>query len=363
MAQDQGQERSQPATPKRRIESRQRGQVPKSTDLVAAVSLISAMMILHLYGETLIQKLVSNMRFFLGSLPLTLASDQIRPLWPQAGRTLLETSVPIIVLVGAMAMAVLYAQVGWLITLKPLEPKLNRLNPISGIRRLFGLNSLVKLGMSLVKTIVVTWVAYSVMSEQVGMIVGIGTLTDWQVLGRGADLIFSLSIRVGAVLLILALLDYAYQRWKQNQDMKMTKQEVKEEMRQMEGDPVMRRRQRTVQMQLAIQRIRSSVPRADVVVTNPTELAIALKYDAETMTAPRVVAKGQGLLACRIREVAIEHGIPIVERRPLVQALYKIVDVGQEVPAQFYKAIAEILAYVYELAGKGRRRNPVPVGA
>lgn len=363
MAQDQGQERSQPATPKRRTESRQRGQVPKSTDLVAAVSLLSAMMILHLYGETLIQKLVSNMRFFLGSLPLTLTGDQIRPLWPQAARTLLETSVPIVVLVGAMAMAVLYAQVGWLITLKPLEPKLNRLNPISGIRRLFGLNSLVKLGMSLVKTIVVTWVAYSVMSEQVGMIVGIGTLTDWQVLGRGADLIFSLSIRVGAVLLILALLDYAYQRWKQNQDMKMTKQEVKEEMRQMEGDPVMRRRQRTVQMQLAIQRIRSSVPRADVVVTNPTELAIALKYDAETMTAPRVVAKGQGLLAQRIREVAIEHGIPIVERRPLVQALYKIVDVGQEVPAQFYKAIAEILAYVYELAGKGRRKNPVPVGA
>jgi flagellar biosynthetic protein FlhB len=363
MAQDQGQERSEPASAKRQLETREQGRVPKSTDLVAAATLIAAMLMLKLQGEALTHKLVATLRFFLGDAPLTLSVEELKPLWPVAGRALLETVAPIVLVVAFVALAVLYFQIGWLFTLKPLAWKLNRLNPINGVKRLFGLSSLVKLGMSLFKTILVTWVAYTVISEKVGVLVGIGTLTHWQVLGLGADLVFSLAIRVGAVLLILGLLDLWYQRWKHNEDQKMTKQEVKEEMRQMEGDPVVRRRQRAVQMQLAMQRIRSAVPEADVVVTNPTELAVALKYDADAMTAPKVVAKGQGFLARRIREVAIEFGIPIVERKPLAQALYKTVEVGQEVPAQFYKAIAEILAYVYELAGKARRVQPVGAGA
>ncbi len=164
MAQDQGQERTEPATGKRRQETRQRGRVPKSTDLVAATTLLAAMIMLKIYGETLIQKLVATLRFFLGDAPLTLSVEKLKPLWPMAGRALLETVAPIVLIVAFAALTMLYLQVGWLITFKPLAWKLNRLNPISGIRRLFSLSSVVKLGMSMVKTLVVTWVAYTVIS-------------------------------------------------------------------------------------------------------------------------------------------------------------------------------------------------------
>ena len=153
-------------------------------------------------------------------------------------------------------------------------------------------------------------------------------------------------------LLIIALLDFAWQRYKHERDLRMSKHEVKEEMRRMEGDPILKQRRRKMQLAAAMQHIRTTVPTADVVVTNPTELAIAIKYDAHDMSAPRVVAKGADFLAKKIREIAIMSAVPIVERKPLAQALYKTVEVGQEVPEEFYKAIAEVLAYVYKLSGK-----------
>jgi flagellar biosynthetic protein FlhB len=159
--------------------------------------------------------------------------------------------------------------------------------------------------------------------------------------------------------LVLAIIDYAWQRWKHEQDLKMTKQEIKEEFRRMEGDPMLKQRRRQVQQQLAQQRMRYDVPKADVIITNPTELAIAIKYDADAMAAPRVVAKGQGYMAAMIRQIAAEHGVPIVERKPLARALYKTVEVGQEIPREFYKAIAEVLAYVYEITQRGYRRRPI----
>ena len=157
-------------------------------------------------------------------------------------------------------------------------------------------------------------------------------------------------------LLVLAILDYLYQRWQMEQDLKMTKQEVKDEMRSMEGDPKIKQRRRQIAMQIAYQQLKKAVPTADVVVTNPTEFAVALKYDPDAMHAPRVVAKGQGQMAARIRHLAIEAGVPILERKPLARALYKLVEVGQEIPEQFYATVAEILAYVYELSGKKGRR-------
>jgi flagellar biosynthetic protein FlhB len=172
----------------------------------------------------------------------------------------------------------------------------------------------------------------------------------YQMLG---ELVFKIGIRLAAVMLVLALFDYVYQRWQQEKDLKMTKQEVKEELKRMDGDPVVKRRRRQVQMELAIQRLQSAVPRADVVVSNPTHLAIALAYDPERMNAPRVVAKGADYVALRIRQIAATAGVPIVERRELARAMYDVVHVGQEIPERFYQAIAEILAYVYELSGRG----------
>jgi len=365
MAEDQGQERTEQPTPKRRTEARQRGQVAKSTDLSAAVSLLIALILLRLFGVHLVSRWAGTLRHYLSSTPAPLHADHLDKTMMMVFRTLLETAAPLLVLMGAGVLVAVFAQVGFLFTFKTLEFKLARLNPISGVKRLLGMQSLVKLGMGLLKMSVVLAVAYPTISGQVGAITGASALTHGGVLSLGAALVFELGLRLGLALLVLGLLDYAYQRWRHTERLKMTKQEVKEEMRQMEGDPIIRRRQRSVQLQLALQRMRSAVPQADVVITNPTELAMALKYDAERMSAPKVVAKGRGLLAKRIREIAIEAGIPIVERKLLAQVMYQMVEIGQEIPPQFYKAVAEILAFVYELAGKGRRTaaSGVPVGA
>jgi len=177
-----------------------------------------------------------------------------------------------------------------------------------------------------------------------------------QIFAIGADVLYRLAIRLGIVLLILAIVDYAWQRWKHERELKMTKQEVKDEMKRMDGDPQIKARRRDIARQMALQRARQDVPTADVVVTNPTHFAVALKYEEGTMHAPRVVAKGADYMAMRIREIAVAHGIPILERPPLARGLYKLVEVGQEIPEQFYAAVAEILAYVYELTGKSRRK-------
>ncbi|MFC1783956.1 flagellar biosynthesis protein FlhB, partial [Planctomycetota bacterium] len=188
-------------------------------------------------------------------------------------------------------------------------------------------------------------------------LVGLSGLSFSEVVGRAANLVFILGLRIAVVLVILALFDYAYQRWQHQQDLRMTKEEIKEELKRMEGDPIMRQRRRGVARQLAMQRMSQAVPKADVVITNPTELAVALKYDHDEMPAPKVVAKGAGYIAQRIRDLANEHGVPIVERKPLAQTLYKACDVGDYVPPELYKAVAEVLAYIFELAGKGYRRK------
>jgi flagellar biosynthetic protein FlhB len=181
------------------------------------------------------------------------------------------------------------------------------------------------------------------------------------IVGLAGHLAFRLGIVLGVVLLILALFDYAYQRYRHERDLRMTKEEVKDEMRSMEGDPVVKRRRREAQMQLATQRMRQAVPQADVVVTNPTHVAVAIRYDPETMAAPKVTAKGADHLALRIRQIAAAAGVPILERPPLARMLYQDVDVGREIPERFYQAVAEILAYVYELTGRNMRPQPVPV--
>ncbi len=173
------------------------------------------------------------------------------------------------------------------------------------------------------------------------------------------EVLYTLCFRLGLVLLVLAIVDYVWQRYRFEQDLKMTKEEVKEEYRRMEGDPHVKQRRRQVQVQTAMHRMRYDVPQADVVITNPTHLAIAIKYDPETMSAPKVLAKGEGYMAEMIRQIAAEHGIPLIERKPLARALYKTVEVGEEIPKEFYKALAEVLAYVYEISRRGYRRKPV----
>ncbi|NLX13228.1 MAG: EscU/YscU/HrcU family type III secretion system export apparatus switch protein, partial [Phycisphaerales bacterium] len=259
------------------------------------------------------------------------------------------------------ALVSMFLQVGWLFSLKPLRPNPGKLNPLTGLKRMFGPRAFVQLVMGVAKMSLLGLVAYMTIRDEINTLFFASSLHKLGILALSAQLVFRLGIRLALILLVLAIFDYIYQRHRTQKDIMMTKEEVKEEMKRMEGDPKVKQRRRQVQMDMAMRRIRAAVPKADVIITNPTELAIAIQYDAQSMSAPRVTAKGAGFLAQRIRELAIEHGVPIVERKPLAQALYKTVEVGQEIPAQFYRAVAEILAYVYELAG-GRSSRAAAVG-
>jgi flagellar biosynthetic protein FlhB len=205
--------------------------------------------------------------------------------------------------------------------------------------------------MSLAKVIVIGGVAMLIITMQIPQILKIGELDLRPICLLSWGLLFSLGIKLAAVLVVLAVLDYMYQRHQHEKDMRMSKEEVKEEMKRMEGDPLVKQRRSQIARQLAMQRVSQAVPKADVVVTNPTHFAVALRYDADTMAAPKVVAKGADYMALRIRQLAMANDVPLVERKTLARGLYQAVEVGQEVPPQYFSAVAEILAYVYRLSG------------
>jgi flagellar biosynthetic protein FlhB len=248
-------------------------------------------------------------------------------------------------------------QVGFHVNLQPLAPKLSKLNPIQGFGRLFAGQNWMQLAMNLIKLVIISAIAWNEIRTQFPVILSLAGVEFPANFAMAAGIIYNLAWRIAIALLILAVCDWIYHKWKFERDIRMSKQEIKDEAKNMEGDQAIKGRRRQLARKMIMQRIHRDVPTADVVVTNPTELAIAIKYDQDNMGAPRVVAKGAGFLAQRIRQIAVSNGVPIIERKPLAQALYKTVDVGQEVPPEFYQAIAEILAYVYELAGKGLRRK------
>ncbi len=344
-------EKTEPATPRKRIEARGKGQVPRSQDISAAVLLLAGFIALFLFGPALWHGMLSMVRAALDSKqPGSL--DALFPLAMTAIAESLKNLAPILILMFLALLVALYAQVGWLVTLETLMPNLGKLNPISGIKRLFGLSSWVLAAMNFGKLLFVGMVAYLTLVGSAAAILFSSTFKHAEMFLLGADLVFTLAMRLAVALFVLALADYAWQRYKHERDLRMTKEEVKDEMRSMEGDPQVKRRRRQVQLQLAMQRLNRDVPKADVVVTNPTHYAVAIAYDSQTMAAPKVVAKGADEIALRIRQIAASAGIPIVERRALARGLYDAVEVGDFVPERFYRAIAEILAYVYELSGQ-----------
>jgi flagellar biosynthetic protein FlhB len=349
--------RTEPATPHRRQEARESGQVARSTDLTMAALLIVGLLVLFLTAQSITQILASLMQWLLGPSGLSfdaraMLENDFRVGVPRVARIV----APIFLSVAAAAVIVLGLQVGFHVTAKPLMPSLAKLNPLQGLGRLFAGRSAMHLAMNLAKLVLIGAVAWNYVNGQMPTILALGTLEFPANFAAAANIVFSLAWRLAWSLLILAFADWLYQKWQYERDLRMTKQEIEDEAKRMEGDQEIKYRRRQMARKMIIQRIHHEVPKADVVITNPTELAIALKYDDKNMAAPRVVAKGAGFLAQRIRQIAVANGVPILERKPLAQALYKTVDVGQEVPPQFYQAIAEILAYVYELAGKGVRR-------
>jgi flagellar biosynthesis protein FlhB len=354
MSEEMG-EKTEAPTPKRRREAREHGTIARSPDLTAAVVILGIMYMLDWYGPNIVKALKGLMGYMLSGQVLSDSTTSgISVMVFSALRTIGIAMAPLMVGVVIIAVLVNIMQVGFFFSAERLTPNFAALNPVGGLNKLFGGGggTAMQLLMNTLKMLMVGTVAYSAISGRMGEIIAVQKLTFMQIFGLGASIVFSIIVRVTVLLLILAIGDYIYQRYRIEKQLKMTKQEVKEEMRSMEGDPKIKARRRQIAIQMVTKRFKKDVPTADVIVTNPTEFAVAIKYDADTMAAPRVVAKGQGYLAMKIREIAIEHGIPILERKPLARALYKLVDVGQEIPEQFYSAIAEILAYVYELTGK-----------
>ena len=352
MAEDSG-EKSQDPTPHRRQQARDEGQVAKSQDLGSAVLLVLGLLAIQFMGGQLIEFFrVTSLRSFSGGLPPVADQAFAVSEWTWLVGQLARNVLPVLGLLLLGAIAVELVQVGFLFLPDKVSMDLTRLDPLKGFGRIFSLSNVVRLGFGIFKIIVVGAVAAVVIYNERHALLGLSSLPLPAVGAYLVNTLLGTAVKIGLALLILAVLDFAYQRWKYESDLRMTPQEVREEMKNYEGNPQVAARRKAVQRQLVLSRVSSAVPKADVVLTNPTELAIAIQYDAAKMAAPIVVAKGAGVLAQRIRKLALEHGVPIVEKKPLAQALYRDVDVNQPIPHDKYAAVAEVLAYVYQLKGK-----------
>ena len=342
-------DRTEPATPRRREEARERGQVVRSNDLNAALALLAALAALHFFGRQFFDGITQVAQGTLGRLhEIDLSPDVLTPRFGLLLWLLVRALGPVLLAVVAVGLAANWAQVGFLFTGTPLTPSFSKIDPVAGLRRMFSIRSAARLASGLLKLAVIGGVLWATMSADLPAILVLPSLSVPKIAAAIADLGFVLALRTAIALVALGILDYLYQRWQYERDLRMSKQEVREELKRLEGNPRIRERRRAIQRQIAMQRMMAAVPKAAVVITNPTHLAIALAYD-EKMAAPKVVAKGADLIAERIREVALENDVPIVQKPPLAQALFKGCEIGQEVPPKLYEAVAEILAYVYSL--------------
>ena len=346
--QQQFQERTEEATPKRRQDARLEGQVARSMEFNSAAVLGAGMIALALSGPWMLRGIQQYMtRIYALPADLLVDTRTVPELLFQFGQQLVILLSPLMLAVMVAGVGSNLAQVGALFTTKTVEPKWSRLNPIKGIGNLFSARSLVELVKSLLKVGLVGLVVYLFLSRRLPEFLQFGYLEPER---AGSLLAFSLLQMTAwalSLLLVMAVADFAWQRFDTSRQLRMTVQEVKEERKQTDGDPLIKGKLRNLQLQTAYNRMIADLPGADVVVTNPIHLAVALKYDPATMRAPRVIAKGRRKVAQRIKDLARENGIPVVENVPLARGLFKACDVGMEVPGELYRAVAELLAWVF----------------
>jgi flagellar biosynthetic protein FlhB len=348
-----GEERTEQPTQRRLDEGRRRGQVAQSRELNTALVLAAGVALLYATGPSLAGGLRDLVAEGLGTVAAVTRPGfcPVDSLLAAGGRAL-NMALPFLaglLLLGGLAP---FVQTGGVFSLEKLQPKFERISPLAGLRRLFGLRGLLGLATTVVKLSVIAAAVAAVLALRGDEIAALVGATP----GTGARAAWRLTLQVAAAaalgMLLVALVDFAYQRWQHHRDMMMTKSELKEDLKNTEGDPQVKARVRAIQKQTAMRRMIQEVPKADVVVTNPTHLAVALQYDGATMPAPCVTAKGADWLAQRIVSIARRHGVPIVHRRPLARVLYRSVEVGDTVPARLFFAVAEVLAYVYRLRGR-----------
>lgn len=351
-----GGEKTEPATPKKLEKARDEGQAAKSQDLNTAVLLFVLFSCLRLFGGFMMERINNVFLFFYNSISEFAGEDftiaRVAGMLQFGMKEILLVILPIIALAVIAAFIVNVIQVKWKVTFKPLRPKPSKLNPISGLKRFFSKDKLFELLKSIVKVGILFYVVYSSLKEEWGLVIHIYQLDLWPAITLIVDTVLMTSFKISAVFLVIAFADWKYQKHKFKTDMKMTKQEVKDEYKNAEGNPQVKSKIRRKMQEASRRRMMQQLPEADVVITNPTHLAVALKYDKTEAEAPVVIAKGADYMAARIRETAKENRIEIVENKPLARMLYHNVEIGEQIPPELYQMVAEILAYVYGLQGK-----------
>lgn len=354
MAEQGFQEKTEKATPRQREKSREEGRVAKSVDLNAAVMTCLGFGSLLAVGPYMADQLKLMVRHMLSHAPAIAAED---PTFVKIfGDSLLRfftLMAPMFVLLVVFGVLVNIVQVGFKITPKAIKPKFEKLDVLKGLKQKLSVRTLVIAVRDTIKLFIVGFVAYKALESEFEGFFLLPEMDIVQLAATMANTAIWVGLKIGAAMLFIAVMDYAYQRYEFEKSIKMSKQDIRDEYKTTDGNPQIKARVRQIQREMSRARMMDEVPKADVVVTNPTQIAVALKYDRGTMDAPLVLAKGERLIAQKIKELAREHDIPVVEDKPLARTLFKLCDVGQVVPDTLYRAVAELLAYVYRLKGKG----------
>lgn len=349
-------EKTEKATPKKKSDARKEGNISQSKEINSAFLLLSAFVILAFFGSFMGR----NARYFTSQFYIAfldsnawLTVRNINYFLRLSIYYLLIMLLPLFLTSMIVGFSSSYMQVGSLFTTKTLKPKLSKLNPIEGFKKLFSLKSVVELVKSLIKILLIGYVVFSYTSNNIGRIIETITLDTQSILAVITNVTLNIGIRASIILLFIAVIDHYYQKYDYEKNLKMSKHEVKEERKQMDGNPQIKSKIREKQRQMSMQRMMQDVPEADVVITNPTHFAVAIRFKENSDEAPLLIAKGQDILAKRIRKIANENEIIIVENKALARVIYKTVEIGAYIPPNLYKAVAEVLAYVYKIKGKG----------
>lgn len=346
-------EKTEKATPRKKQDARKKGQVAKSSEIPGAFVLLAAFLALMMFGSFYKERTVNLFKDFLMHwLTLDVTQQSVIKMFGSVALQVAIILAPIFGAVVVVALAANYMQVGFLFTGESLKPKFSKIDPIKGFKNIFAMRSLVEMLKSIFKLLVIALVVYLTLNSALGNISKMGRLGVEQTFAYTSKLTMELGIKISAALIVLAAFDFMYQRYSHAKSLRMSKQDIKDEYKKMEGDPLIKGKIRERQRRMAMQRMMQEIPKADVIITNPTHFAVALKYDGSEMDAPQVIAKGQDYLALRIREIAKEHGVITMENKPLARALFQRTEIGDSIPADLFQAVAEVLAYVYKLKGK-----------
>lgn len=345
-------EKTEDATSKKKSDSRQKGQVFQSKEINTAIGLLAVFYGLETFGHHMLNLLLGFTKtIYTQSLfdEAVFTVEGIKIMFYNITITTAIAIIPITAIALITGLILSYAQVGFLFTTKTLEVKIEKLNPIEGFKKLFSKKSVVELLKSLVKIFIVGYVVYSYIVDEIVTIINLPDANVGGIVGYLGETVVTVAYKASMVLFVMAFLDYLYQRWDHNKELKMSKQEVKEEHKQSDGDPQLKSKIKQKQREMAMGRMMSDVPDADVIITNPTHFAVAVKYDREISDAPYILAKGQDLVAQNIKRIASENEVTIVENKVLARTLYASVEIGEVIPEDLYQAVAEVLAYVYGL--------------